>query len=333
VDKSRNVLGAYLDMETEWAERFLLAAAGRYEYYGDFGGNLAGKLAARYKLSKRFLLRASVNNGFRAPSMQQRYHASTTNGFVRLGGTLVMPAISGVFPNDHEVTKALGIPSLTAERSINVSGGLTAKVGERTSLTVDAYWIQIKNRVVLSNPYNRRDNKSLDSILSIYPDLNPINQVSFFSNAINTRTYGIDFVLNGVWPFPKSSLQYALAANVNRIKVFGAVQVPGNLPANGVNTNILFNRADKAMTEMGQPRDKIMLTLHYRKRLLGLVLTNTRYGRTTVYHEVSPSLDESFSSKILTDVSVQYKPKSWLTVTLGANNVFNIYPDRFAVLR
>jgi iron complex outermembrane receptor protein len=139
VNKSRNVLSTYVDLETELNERFLFDVAGRYEYYSDFGGNLAGKLATRYKISERFMLRASVNNGFRAPSLQQRYHASTTNGFVRIGNTLLSPAVSGTFPNNHEVTRALGIPSLTAERTINVAGGLTAKLGHRTSLTVDAY--------------------------------------------------------------------------------------------------------------------------------------------------------------------------------------------------
>lgn len=328
VNKSRNVWGAYLDLEAEWADRFLLTVAGRYEYYSDFGGNLAGKLAARYKFSERFLFRASVNNGFRAPSLQQRYNSSTQNGFVRIGGTLLMPAVYGAFPNDHEVTKALGIPSLTAETSINVSSGLTAKLNQRTSLTVDAYWIQIKNRVVLSNPYTRRDNHSLDSILARYPELNAINQVSFFANAINTRTYGIDAVLNGFWYFPKSTFHYTLAVNVNKVRVFGPVQVPKNLPASDVNANILFNRADKAMIEKGQPRNKITFNLNYRKGPLSLILTNIRYGRTTVFHEINPALDQSFSPKILTDLSAHYKLKTWVTIALGANNIFNVYPDR-----
>ena len=328
VNKSRNVLSAYVDLETELNERFIFDLAGRYEYYSDFGSNLAGKLATRYKISERFMLRASVNNGFRAPSLQQRYHASTTNGFVRIGNTLLSPAVSGTFPNNHEVTRALGIPSLTAERTINVAGGLTAKLGHRTSLTVDAYWIQIKNRIILSNFYNRRNNKSLDSVLSRYPNLNQIDLVVFFSNAINTRTAGIDFTLNGSYNFRKSNLRYTLAANLNRTRLFGAIQSPRNLPENAINTNILFNRTDKATVEKGQPKDKITLNLNYQKGKVGAVLTNTRYGRTIVFHEITPALDESFTPKILTDISFNYTPKTWLTITLGANNVFNVYPDR-----
>lgn len=327
VDKSRNVWGTYLDLEAELSDHFLIGAAGRYEYYSDFGGNVAGKLAARYKFSEHFLLRASINNGFRAPSLQQRYHISTQNNFIRIGNTLLTPAISGTFPNDHEVTKALGIPSLTAERTINVSSGLTAKVANRISLTVDAYWIQIKNRVLLSNVYNRRNNKAVDSVLSIYPNLNQIDQVAFFSNAVNTRTYGVDMVFNGLYTFPKSHLRYSLAANFNRTKIFGKIKTPHNVPENATTANMLFNRADKASIEYGQPVHKVVLTTNYHRGPFGVLITNTRFGKTIVFHENSMELDQSFSSKILTDVSVQYKIKSWLTINCGANNIFNIYPD------
>ena len=57
------------------------------------------------------------------------------------------------------------------------------------------------------------------------------------------------------------------------------------------------------------------------------VLTNTRYGRTTVFHETTAALDETFSPKILTDISLHYRVKPWMTITAGANNVFDIYPD------
>ena len=180
---------------------------------------------------------------------------------------------------------------------------------------------------MLSNLFNRRNNISLDNIFSRYIDLDATNQVGFFSNAINTRTYGIDLVLNGSCHFSKSSFPYTLAANINRTKIFGRVQVPDSLPANGLNANILFNRADRAMIEKGQPQDKVTLVIDYRNGPLSLVLTNTHYGQTTVFHENNPGLDQLFSPKILTDVSAHYKLKSWLTVSVGANNIFYVYPD------
>jgi iron complex outermembrane recepter protein len=328
MNKSRYLLGSYLEIETELTQSLLFDIAMRYEYYSDFGNSFAGKLAARYKFSDHFMVRASVNNGFRAPSLQQRYAISTQDNFVRVGNTVSVPAITGTFPNDHEVTKALGIPSLTAERSINVSGGFTAKIGNRISMTVDAYLIQIRNRIILSGAYNRRSNASLDSLLKRFPDLNQIDQLSFFSNAINTRTAGIDFVLNGLYNFRNSTLSYSLAANINRTYIFGNIQSPQNLPENELNKNILFNRADRATVEEGQPSDKIALNVNYEKGKVKFVIANTHFGRTIVFHETTPSLDELFTPKILTDVLGHFKPNGSVTITLGANNILNVYPDR-----
>ena len=325
VNKRRNMFGAYFDLETEYGDRFLLDVAGRYEYYSDFGGNVAGKLAARYKFSERFMVRVSVNNGFRAPSLQQRYSIATDLVMDRTTGR---PLFSGLVPNDHAVTQALGVPSLTAERTLNLSGGFTSKLGRRNSLTLDVYWIQIKNRVVLSYSFDRYDNKSLDSILRPYTNLSQITQMSFFSNAINTRTYGVDLVWNGFFTFPKSVLRYTLAANGNRTHVFGKIQTPRNLPATDDNTNLLFNRADKANVERGQPREKIILKLQYQKGKLGVDLTNTRFGGVAVWSDTEPGLDETYSPKTLTDMAVHYQVKPWMTLTAGANNVFNIYPDK-----
>ena len=324
INKSRNVFATYLDMETEFNDRFLLDAAARYEYYSDFGGNIAGKLSARYKFSEPFMLRASVSNGFRAPSLQQRYDISTGMAIDRNTG---QPFFSGIFPNDNEVTKAFGVPTLTAEKSINVSGGLTAKLNKQTSLTIDAYWIQIKNRIVLSGSYDRI-NPGIDSILKPYANLNQIAEVSFFSNAINTRTFGTDLVLNGFYNFAKSTLYYTLAANLNKTHLFGKIQTPRNISPDDVNTSILLNRADKESIEKGQPQDKIILSINYQRGKMGFVLNNTRFGRTAVFNQFTAALDEFYTPKILTDISINDKAKSWMTITVGANNVFNVYPDK-----
>jgi iron complex outermembrane recepter protein len=325
LNKTRNVFGAYLDIETEINNRLLLDAASRYEYYNDFGSNVAGKLAGRYKLSDRFMLRASINNGFRAPSLQQRYDISITTAIDRATG---QPIFSGLFPNEHEVARALGIPSLAAERTLNASSGLTAKLNKRLSLTVDAYWIQIKNRVILSGDSYGRSNPIIDSILRPYTSLSQITDVAFFSNAINTRTYGIDVVLNGSCNFKKASLRYTLSANVNRTHVYGTIQTPRNIPPTDANINVLLNRANKATIERGQPQDKMLLNVTYQKGKMEFVLNNTRFGKTVSFHQTTTALDEYYTPRILSDLSINYKMKGWLTITVGSNNIFNVYPDK-----
>ena len=135
-------------------------------------------------------------------------------------------------------------------------------------------------------------------------------------------------VLNGFYNFAKSTLYYTLAANLNKTHLFGKIQTPRNISPDDVNTNILFNRADKASIEKGQRQDKIILSINYQRGKMGFVLNNTRFGRTAVFNQFTEALDEFYTPKILTDISINYKAKSWMTITAGANNVFNVYPDK-----
>ena len=255
VKENRNVLGAYLDLEAEIKDRFLFDLAGRYEYYNDFGGNFAGKLAIRYKISEKFSVRSSLSNGFRAPSLQQHYYGFTTRTLTSNGG-LIVPVTRGIFPNNSKVTRAFGIPSLNAETSINLGAGLITTILNRISVTVDAYWIQIKNRIVLSGNFDTT-NAQVKEILRDIPD---VDRLQFFANAINTSTQGVDIVINGNWKIKKATLLVMFGANFNRTKLFGEIKSAGKLRSDSLNNNTLFGRAERGRMEMGQPGDKIILS-------------------------------------------------------------------------
>jgi iron complex outermembrane recepter protein len=324
VAKSRNVGAAYIDFETEVARRLLLDLATRYENYSDFGGNLAGKIAARYKLSDRFSLRASINNGFRAPSLPQRYYTVFTRTLV-VKGPVITPSISALFRNDSPEAQAFGLPNLTAERSVNVSGGITATLSNTIRMTVDAYWIQIRNRIVASGRFDT-SNKQVKDILRPFPG---VTSAQFFVNAINTKTRGVDIVLNGNWKIKNSALIAMLGANFTQTRLFGDIKAAGKLQADSINSNILFGREERGKLEMGQPDSKIVFSLNYKTNKFGVLLRNTRFGETgTRFNNPALNPDENFSSKILTDLSLSFTPKPWLTFTAGANNIFDFYPDR-----
>jgi iron complex outermembrane receptor protein len=322
VNRNRNVTATYADLEMEFAQQWSIDVAGRYEHYSDFGSNLAGKIAARYKFSEKFTLRGSFNNGFRAPSLQQRYYSGTNiTGTSPIGE----PTVSVVFRNNSDVAKAFGVPSLQAERSLNVSGGMTAVIFNHIQMTADAYWIQIKDRIVLGGEFET-SNSVVRQILLPYPE---ITAASFFSNAINTTTHGVDVVLNGHWKIQKGSLTSTLGANFTQTRLFGSIKTAANIPADSMNINTLFDRHERGRLERGQPDSKIILTLNYKLDKFGLLLRNTRFGRTAILSSnLAQKDDETFSSKILTDFSLTYTPAIWLNLTLGANNVFNIYPDK-----
>ena len=324
VKRNRNAIGVYADIEMEIKDHWLLNVAGRFEHYSDYGSNPAIKLATRYKFSDRFSLRGSVSNGFRAPSLQQRYFNATVTA-PSIGGIYT----SGFFRNDSEVAIAFGVSPLDAEKSINISGGFTSKLFDRIYVTVDAYWIQIKNRIVLSGIFDR----SNPEVNSLFTANNlEVQRAQFFANAINTRTSGVDVVVNSSWNIKKAKLIVTLAANFTRTNLFGEIKMAENLSTNSLNTNSLFNITEEARMEKGQPADKIILSLTYRKGKTALTVRNTHFGKTATASTVTNPVDtlyEFFSSKILTDVNMNFNLKEWLTLCAGVNNIFNVYPDRF----
>ncbi len=325
VNKSRHIAGLYVDLETDITDRFLIDAAGRYEYYNSFGSNLTGKLAMRYKLSSRYTLRGSFSNGYHAPGLQQIYYGATGSAWKNSGGVLYQ-VWRGLFSNKSYITRAFGVKSLQPEKAINIGTGFTAAFSSHISLTVDGYWIQIKDRIVLSGIFDKANNTDVARILKNNPE---IDQVQFITNAINTRSRGIDIIMNGVWQTTNTNFRVTMAANFNRTNLFGEIQSADSLSVDSQNTNTLFNREERVKIEKGQPASKIILSGNYTIGKTGFLLRATRFGKTSYAFGIDDkSRDEFFSAKILTDVSVMYSPKKWFTITLGANNVLDVYPDK-----
>jgi iron complex outermembrane receptor protein len=149
------------------------------------------------------------------------------------------------------------------------------------------------------------------------------------TNAINTKTQGIDFVFNTHWKIKKANLRIMLAANFNRTNLFGPIQLADSLPVNTENKNTLFNREERIRVEKGQPSSKIILSGNYTVGKIGVLLRSTRFGETAYAFGIEDkSRDELFSAKILTDINMNYQFKKWITITAGVNNVFDVYPDR-----
>lgn len=324
VNKNRSVACLYADLETDINDHFLINVACRYENYNDFGSNLAGKLAMLYKFSSAFSIRGSLSNGYHAPALQQIYFSSSGNAWRNVGGVNT-PVRLGIFRNNSDVAKAFGVKPLQSEKAVNMGAGFTSTFSSHINMTVDGYWIQIKNRIVLSGRFDKT-NPDVKRILQNYSD---VDQVQFMTNAVNTKTHGIDIVLNGKWKVKKANLSFILAANFNQTNLFGPVQSTDKLPPDSVNTNTLFNREERIKIEKSQPESKIILSGNYAIGKFGFLIRSIRFGKTSyAFASEDKSRDEFFSAKILTDLSINYTPKPWLTITTGANNILNVYPDR-----
>jgi iron complex outermembrane recepter protein len=325
VDVSRNVFGAYFDVETDITKSLLVTTAVRYENYSDFGSNVAGKLGLRLKLDDVFAIRGAISNGFRAPSIHQGNFSAIATQFVSVAGEGLVPRQVGTFRNGSDIANAFGIPKLTPEKSDNYSIGLTVKPDDNISLTIDAYEIDIKDRIIYTGTF-QRSNATVAKILDD-AGKKDVNAAAFFANAVNTKTTGIDLVLAGSPRLDKGSLDLTLAANFNKTEVIGDARGTDKIPSDKFG-NTLFNRQERSRLELAQPRNKITFGANYKLGKFGAVLRVTRFGEVSTLDPSNPNLDEAFTPKALTDFSMNYKVTSNLMVTLGANNIFDVYPDK-----
>ena len=323
VNATRSVTAAYADLETDLTDWLLVSGAVRYENYSDFGQNIASKAAARIKFADWLSLRGSYSTGFRAPSMHQRYFNAISTVFVTTPQGLA-PLQQGTFRNGGDVANAFGIPSLTAETSTNISFGITSRPVSNLSITADVYQMEIQNRIVLTGSFPK-SNATVAKLLAALPD---VNSAIFFTNAISTQTRGLDIIMSYNAKLGKNSLDLTLAGNFNETKIIGDVKTTDQLPAADF-SNTLFNLEERGRIEQGQPRSKIMASAHYKIGLVGLQVRATRFGEVAaIFNGGDRSRDEFFSSKFITDASLSVRALKALTLTIGGNNLFDIYPDK-----
>ncbi|UPL48276.1 TonB-dependent receptor [Hymenobacter sublimis] len=319
-NRTRTNVAGYLDLESDITEKLLVSVAGRAERYSDFGNNVSGKLAARYSLLPDLAVRGNLGNGFRAPSLQQRYFTNSSTQFT--SGELREVLTTN---NDDPLTRAFGIGSLKQEKSKNYSLGLTARVLRTITLTVDAYQIDIDDRIVLSSQFNR-GNAAVNTILGTLP----VQGIQFFANAVNTRTRGLDVVANERLQLGADSrLTLTAAANFNETTV-RSFNSSSFIDANPSLQNTLFDRAQRARLENGQPRSKINLSADYGYRIFSVNLRTVRFGEIQT-KDANPDrsyIDQTFSAKWVTDLVLSAQVHKYVGVSIGANNLFNVYPDR-----
>lgn len=209
---NRNSVAAYLDLEEDFTNNWMVGAAVRFENYSDFGSTVNYKAVTRYKIGNALTLRGSVSTGFRAPSMQQRFYAKTNTLFVTVNGQL-QPVESGTFPNDSRPAEILGIPELKEETSQSYTVGLTTRPFDGLEVSVDAYQIDIDDRIILTNNFTDGG----DTLLRAQLQAVNAGQANFFANAVDTRARGIEAVVAYATKFGGNQELRATLAGVSLI--------------------------------------------------------------------------------------------------------------------
>jgi len=323
-DVSRSNYAAYVDLSLDVTDRLFLAAAGRFEQYDDAAGDvLSGKLSARYEINDAIAVRATVSNGFRAPSLSQQGYAQTSNQANIVNGVFTFIESKTVRP-DSPVGRALGAKPLEPETSTNYSIGLAITPMPALSVTVDAYRIELDDRITLTGLLSGTGVAAILTQNGI-----PSNRsVRYFANAIDTNTTGVDVVATYARDLDElGRLRLTMGFNWNKTRIAGIAPNPRELAGLGLT---LFDRQQQGAVTLATPRTKLLLGAEWTRDAWRVNLRESRYGEFDNINN-NPTFDQHYGAKWITDLEVGYEVNDKVAVAVGANNIFDIYPDRNTV--
>ncbi len=317
VDRNRSNIGFYGDAELNVTDAFLVGAALRYENYSDFGNTFNYKLASRYKVADFLTLRASVSSGFRAPSLVQIHYNLLFNNIV--GNSSLRTLLAS---NTSTVAKAFGIESLKEETAQNYAVGFTFKKSGFTA-TIDGYMIDVKDRIILTDIFDATS-------LGVGAEA-----AQFFANGVDTRTTGVDIVLNYRQLIgDNSSLNVGVAGNINNTEIQA-------INSGSLNEFTFFGPFSQAYLEAAAPDFKFGINATYTRDKLSASLGWTQFSEVQLqdFQWVdSPATNQAEADDLYTkatdtykaagtlDLSIGYQFFDQLNLTIGANNLLNAYP-------
>ncbi|MEO5777554.1 MAG: TonB-dependent receptor [Flavobacterium sp.] len=301
VDEQRTSAAAYVDAELDVSEDFLLGTALRYENYSDFGNTLNLKMAYKFKMCDHVSLRGSFSTGFRAPSLAQIYFNTSFTNFNASGASEVLLAANG-----SAVTEGFGIDKLREEKSRNGSIGLTGRFGKFTA-TIDGYLINVSDRIVLTGYFDATAlNLNVDS-------------AQFFVNGVSTVTKGVDVVMSWRNTFGSSKFEATLVGNINSMEVT-------HVNNGGLDQETFFGAREIAFLKASAPNNKFGLNLNYERKWFNIGTAFTRFSKVVLVDYAGA--DNVYDAKIVTDLTLGFQIVKQVKLTLGSNNLFNIYPTK-----
>lgn len=319
VNTARNSIAAYLDMSAYVTPQWEFGAATRIEHYQHVGSKLAGKLSSRYDWTPGFAIRGAIGNGFHAPSLAQQYYGNTGVGLTQAYVQLA-PGSPGA--------KLLGASDLKPETSRNVTLGFVLEPTPETHLTVDAYQIDIDNRIINTSQLNN-SLLAVDAVRAngiVLPMGAADTFVSFFTNGVDTRTRGIDAVFDFKTALDQiTSIKWVVGAGYNKTTIRQVHEAPGALAAAGLS---MVGPEQRSGLTTATPHTKISLAGTLSHGPWQFTLRETYYGRTQHVQGYGPYYTYETGPTWITDMDLAYEFPRGFKLNLGANNLFNKYPRK-----
>ncbi|HAD90623.1 MAG TPA: TonB-dependent receptor, partial [Alteromonas macleodii] len=319
---SRSNWAVYADLEFYVTEAWQFGVATRVEHFSDFGSTFDGKLSTRYKLNDTFALRGSVNTGFKAPTVGQSnvINVTTAYGVNGLEDQATLP------PTDL-ISLQLGATPLTPEESVNFSLGLVMQASENFFATLDYFNIRLSDRISTTSAIPLTDDDISALIAQGRPDAAKYNAAKYFTNDFDTKTQGVDLVVNYNFALADWSNSLLLAFNWTDTQVERVTLYPAQV---GDEIRLLPNltQARIRMLEDNLPAHRGSITLEQSKGNWAFTWRLNYYGEFYEDHlDASAGMDIYGNALTTFDAQVAWKVLPQTQVTLGAQNLFDSLPN------
>ncbi|EGD58042.1 TonB-dependent receptor [Novosphingobium nitrogenifigens DSM 19370] len=319
----RGVLSGYGDIGLYPLRRWYIGVAGRVEHYSDASGTtVGGKFNSRFDFTSHFALRGTIGTGFRAPSLSQIAYAQTDNRTTILNGNIV-PALSVLARNDSPLARALGATNLKPEKSVNFGFGAVWEINRDISITADAYQVTVKHHIIRTgNLYGANVRAAL-----LANGYTGTEYVTYFTNAVDTRSRGLDVVINGRHNFDRfGKLDLTASFNWNKAVIQKIADTPGAIGS--LDSGFyFFGRDRQGELSVGNPQTKLVLTANWALHPVNVNVQTTRYGELTYWRSQFSSQDLRYGAKWVTDIDIGVDVTRFAKLSVGAANVFNVRPD------
>ena len=327
-DADRSNMGAYVDLEGDLVPRLLANVAARFENYSDFGSKVTGKLAMRFQPSPKLTLRSAVSTGFRAPSLNQSFYSSVVTNFKAGPTGEPVPFEIGIFPVGSAEARALGARQLEAESSRNFSAGAALSPTENLTFTADFFLVNVDDRIVLTGFLDT------DSVAAILRGIGSRAEAAqYFTNAIDTRTRGIDVTADYRLPTMNGEFGLNAAFNYTKTTIPNECCIPLPAELEGTDEELIGRFDEGGLLAMTQERPKWRSTVtgRYKYGVWSGLARYSYYGKyTSSLYSYSGDDVATYSAKGLFDLELGYTAARIFKVAVGARNLFDTYPDRMS---
>ena len=326
-DAHRNNVGAYVDIEGDLAPKLLADVAARFEHYSDFGNKLTGKLAVRFQPTPRLTLRSAVSTGFRAPSLNQSFYSSAVTNFKAdpVTGNPI-PFDIGIFPVNSVEARALGARPLRPESSRNLSAGFAVTPADNLTFTSDFYYIRLDDRITITGFLDT------DSVATILRNVGSRAEAAqYFTNAIDTRTKGLDITGDYSLATLGGTASLNAAFNFTRTTIPNENNIPLPPELQGTGEELIGKYDEGGLLAMTKERPawRSNVTAQFKRSAWNGLARYSYYGKySSSLYSYSGTDVQNYRGKGLVDAEVGLAPMAGFRLSLGARNVFDVYPDK-----